>query len=69
MVNIRCAFATEKSRLCRHYEILHFRHILKQRDLFLIKQVSFGMIFYIKRVLLAIFPYLKGGDHFVERTK
>lgn len=46
-------------RLCRHYEILHFRHILKQRDLFLIKQVSFGMIFYIKRVLLAIFPYLK----------
>ena len=56
-------------RLCRHYEILHFRHILKQRDLFLIKQVSFGMIFYIKRVLLAIFPYLEGGDYFVERTK
>ena len=46
-------------RLCRHYEILHFRHILKQRDLFLIKQVSFCMIFYMKRVLLAIFPYMK----------
>ena len=52
-------------RLCRHYEISHFRHILKQRDLFLIKQVSFCMIFYIKRVLLAIFPYREGGNYFV----
>ena len=40
-------------------------HILKQRDLFFIKQVSFCMIFYMKRVLLAIFPYIEGGDYFV----
>lgn len=35
MVNLQCAFATEQSRLCRHYEIIDFRHNLKQRDLFL----------------------------------
>mgnify|MGYP007073053839 CR=1 FL=1 len=48
---------------------LHFRHILKQRDLFLRKQVSFCIIFYMKRALIVIFPYIEGGDYFVERTK
>ncbi len=32
-------------RLCRHYVKFYISGILKQRDLFFIKQVSFCMIF------------------------
>ncbi len=56
-------------RLCRHYEILHFRHILKQRDLFFIKQVSFCMIFYMKKSLVSHFSLYRKEETILSKEQ